>query len=297
MINSSEITALFNLIDDPDEEVYATVFDRICYWGCEVIPALENIWESTEAVEVQDRIEMLIHRLQYEDLYKEFKRWAKEEKPDLLEGAILTAKYCYPELKSEQVQADIKKINRSIWLELNDYLTPLEQFHILNSMMYHFFKLKGVPFSHKNPNDFLINKILECKQGNTFSNGIFFQVVANILDIPIFAIDIPQHYLLGFFRKKNLRSPLLYTPDKNMEIGELLFFIDASSGQMFNRQDMNAYLSRLGIPLTDKMLLPLSTKKIVQKLLFQLSKCYAQDAVLYKKEEIEALITLLQKKV
>jgi hypothetical protein len=70
MNETTEISALFNLIDDPDEEVFSKVSERIVHYGCSIIPNLENLWENTPSDDIQSRIEMLIHRLHYSDLVK-----------------------------------------------------------------------------------------------------------------------------------------------------------------------------------------------------------------------------------
>ena len=46
MEENREITALLHLIDDPDEDVYSTVSDKIISFGKEIIPNLENLWEN-----------------------------------------------------------------------------------------------------------------------------------------------------------------------------------------------------------------------------------------------------------
>ena len=71
MEENKEISALFHLIDDPDEEVFNLVSTRIIDYGKGIIPNLENLWENTVSEEVQERIEMLIHRLHYRDLTEE----------------------------------------------------------------------------------------------------------------------------------------------------------------------------------------------------------------------------------
>ncbi|MBA2761757.1 MAG: hypothetical protein H0U39_07320, partial [Segetibacter sp.] len=63
MQENKEISALFHLIDDPDQEVFDTVSERIVSLGRAIIPNLENLWENTISEEVQSRIEMLIHKL------------------------------------------------------------------------------------------------------------------------------------------------------------------------------------------------------------------------------------------
>ena len=75
MNHTKEINALFTLIDDPDQEVFITVSDRIAGFGKGIIPNLENLWENTFSQDVQERIENLIHRLHYADLMNGMTEW------------------------------------------------------------------------------------------------------------------------------------------------------------------------------------------------------------------------------
>src|SRR5215475_2052216 len=127
MEENKEISALFHLIDDPDEEVFNLVSTRIIDYGKGIIPKLENLWENTIREDVQVRIEMLIHRLHYRDLTEEFDQWNKNIHQDLLTGALMVARFQYPDLVTAQVYQEIERLRRNIWLELNSYLTPLEQ--------------------------------------------------------------------------------------------------------------------------------------------------------------------------
>ena len=72
MKENNEIIALLHLIDDPDEDVYSTVSDKIISFGKDIIPNLEHLWENTSSEEVQERIELLIHRLHFRDLTDAF---------------------------------------------------------------------------------------------------------------------------------------------------------------------------------------------------------------------------------
>ena len=131
MEENREIYALLHLIDDPDEEVFGVVSNRIIDFGKGIIPNLENLWENTVSEDVQTRIELLIHRLHYRDLTEEIDQWSKNIHHDLLTGALLVARFQYPEMGTTQVYQDIEKLRRNIWLELNTYLTPLEQVNVL----------------------------------------------------------------------------------------------------------------------------------------------------------------------
>jgi hypothetical protein len=46
METNTEITALFHLIDDPDEEVFNAISQKIVDYGKPIIPNLEHLWET-----------------------------------------------------------------------------------------------------------------------------------------------------------------------------------------------------------------------------------------------------------
>jgi hypothetical protein len=81
MQETKEINALFTLIDDPDEEVYSTVSEKIVAYGKNIIPNLEHLWETTLSEDVQERIEMIIHHLHYTDLQQRYDRMARQRLP------------------------------------------------------------------------------------------------------------------------------------------------------------------------------------------------------------------------
>ena len=98
MIETKEIYALLTLIDDPDEEVFGTVSNKIIGLGKGIIPNLENLWENSHNNIVQDRIEFLIHKLHYTNLINDLQHWKNSNDHDLLSGALLIAKFQYPDL-------------------------------------------------------------------------------------------------------------------------------------------------------------------------------------------------------
>ena len=198
MVENKEISALFHLIDDPDDEVYSTVSTRIISFGKAIIPNLENLWENTQEEGIQERIETIIHKLHFRDLTEDFIRW-KNGSCELLQGALLSAQYYYPEMQPTQALQEIEKLRRNIWLELNNYLTPLEQVNVITSILYNYYKQKGVEISYSQPEDFLITKTLETKKGNAISNGILYLVLCELLDIPVKATNIPRQFILGYF--------------------------------------------------------------------------------------------------
>src|SRR3954452_11028205 len=178
MHQNPEISALLTLIDDPDEEVFSTVSTRIVDYGKGIIPNLENLWENTISEAVQERIETIIHLLHHTDLVNDLTEWRDSAYHDLLFGALLVARFQYPDLQTSPVIQEIEKIRRNVWLELNSFLTPLEQANVISSIVYNYYNLKGSEVGYKNPDDFFMHKVLQTRKGNTLSNGILYLVLA-----------------------------------------------------------------------------------------------------------------------
>ena len=284
---NKELSALFHLIDDPDEDVYNAVCDKIVSFGKEIIPNLEHLWETISDEDTQERIEMLIHRLHLRDLTEDFIKW-KDGEADLLSGALLIAKYHYPEMEAEQTLKEIEKLRRNIWLELNSYLTPMEKINVLNSIFYNYYKQKGVEISYDSPDTFLINKTIESKKGNAISNGIIYLILCEQLDIPVRAINIPRQFILGFFDQQYAAlNPVGHASEK------INFYIDPLSGQMYSHKDIENYFKKLSVPPVTSYFRPISNKRVIQFLLEELSKCYDNDRNQYKMNELLSFANLL----
>ena len=287
MQENKEISALFHLIDDPDEEVYNTVSERIVSLGRAIIPNLEHLWENTPDQEVQGRIENLIHKLHFRDLTKDFENW-KNGSGDLLQGALLVAKYQFPEMFTTTTLQEIEKIRRNIWLELNSYLTPLEQVNVVTGILYNYYKLKGAEVAYDIPEDFFLNKVLEGKKGNAITNGILYVVLCELLDLPVKAINIPKQFILAYF-DVDYNNP---TPAG--KVGQKInFYIDPLNGQIYTHKDVENYFKRISVPPTPTYFKQLSNKRIIQYLLEELSKCFDDDKNRYKQNDLLFLAAML----
>jgi regulator of sirC expression with transglutaminase-like and TPR domain len=284
---NKEIKALLHLIDDPDEDVYTTVSEKILSFGKEIIPNLEHLWENIHDEEAQERIEMLIHRVHYRELTADFVQW-KNNPVDLMTGALTVARYTYPDLQPQQIWQEIEKLRRNIWLELNSYLTPIETINVVNSILFNYYKQKGAEISYEHPDQFLLNKSLETKKGNAIGNGIVYLILCELLDIPVRAVNIPRQFLLGYFDDQyELLNPAGHPSEK------IKFYVDALTGQIYSHKDIEAYFKRLSVPPVPTYFRPLNNKKVIQFLLKELCKCYDNESDLYKMDELTLLANIL----
>lgn len=281
MEQNKEITALFQLIDDPDEEVYSSVSERILSFGKDIIPSLELLSEHTPATLAQERIELLIHRLQFEELVKAFQSWAQQEDAEILDGALLLARFVSPDINIEEYKTEIERIRRNIWLELNSYLTALEQVNIVNKVLFSHIRLQGEEVSYSNKDPFLLNKVIDAKKGNAITLGILYQYLCKMLDIPVQVIHLPRQFILAYFDDSFLD---LQTGEPVGQ--EILFFIEPTSGQIYTQKDVDNYLNRINLSPSNHYFKTMPPKKVISLMIDELAKCYDQSNEQQKKADL-----------
>jgi regulator of sirC expression with transglutaminase-like and TPR domain len=288
MEQNNEIKALLVLMDDPDAEVYDTVASKLLDYGKEIIPTLEQLWEVTPDEAVQERIENLIHRAHFQDLQTEFAEWSRAEQPELLRGAILVAKFQYPQLNVPAILNQFDQIRKNVWLELNNYLSPLEQVNVFNSILYSFYKLKGHELSEREPKYFFINQVLENRQGNSYTIGVLYLALCEMLDIPIFAVDVPRQFIFAYIQV----LPHLFNMDRHV-LQNAQFYIDPISGIIYSQKDVDTYLKKINAQDREMYLTPILNKRIIFKMMEELALCYRYKREDQKADDIQQLMQLL----
>jgi len=287
MNENNEISALLKLLDDPDREVFGAVSDKLLDYGKPIIPNLEHLWETTPDEQMQERIENIIHRLHYNDLTEDFRQWSLAGHHDMLVGSLLVSKFQYPDLSTSPVLLEVEKIRRNIWLELNAYLTPLEQIRIVTGILYSYYGLKGTEINSAEPNEYFIQKVLESKRGNQLTCGILYLILCELLDIPVKAINIPKQFVLAYVK------PDFGDDDSKDFISRIEFYIDPSSGMVFTHKDIESYFKRISVPPVQSYFKPMSNKKVIQHLLEETAKCFDNEKEEYKKLELMQLAETL----
>jgi len=288
MQQNKEINALLKLIDDPDDEVFDTVADKLLNYGKEIIPNLEQLWEVTVDEILQERIELLIHRVHFQDLQQDFLDWSRSKHPELLRGAILIAKFQFPDLNVPALLSQFDQIRRNIWLELNNYLTPLEQVNVFNSILYNYYKLQGHELTERDPKFFFINQVLESKQGNAYSLGILYLALCELLDIPIFAVDIPRQFVFAYIDTLHH-----FFAQESEGVQQIQFFIDPITGMVYTQKDVDTYLRKINAHEREHYFTPILAKRIIFKMLEELSLCYRYRREEQKADEIQQLMRII----
>lgn len=290
-MNVNEIDALINLIDDPDEEIYAQVRQKIVSYGEEVIPHLENIWElNSFGLEFQQRIEDIIHVIQFDSVYSALDRWAKDGGKDLFEGALLIARYQYPDLDELEAKENLMKIRQDIWLELNDDLTALEKVKVFNHVLFDIYGFRGNRKNYHAAQNSYINTVLESKKGNPLSLSLLYIVIAESLGVPIYGVNLPNHFLLAYLDEFNIMKFLEGRANEESEDPEVLFYINAfSKGTIVHKSEITQYLEQIRLEQKKEYFLPCSNSDIIRRILNNLIHSYDRLGYPEKVKELKRL--------
>src|SRR5665213_373242 len=238
-MDKTQIHALISLLDDPDEQVYSQIKDKLLQLGEDVIPVLESAWENSFDTVLQNRIEGIIHRIQFDNIRRSLREWALPEQQDLLTGALLIARYQYPDLDETAIRKHVEQIKQDIWLELNNNLTALEKVRVINHILFDVHNFSANTQNINAPQNSYVNNVLESKKGNPVSLAIIYAVIAQDLRIPIYGVNLPDHFILAYVDNGPGFSHAVEDPDR------VLFYINPfSRGAPVNKKEIDSFLKQ-----------------------------------------------------
>lgn len=287
----SEVSALITLIEDPDEQIYMHVRSELKNYGEDIIPQLEQYWELNDFGPLfQERLEELIQSIQYDSVFHRLKAWRNSEDQDLLEGALIINRYQYPGCDEDELRRIITRIRQDIWLELNDNLTAFEMVRVFNHMLFRLHSFEGNRDHYNDPSNSYLSDILLTKQGNPLSLGILYTLLARSLDVPIYGVNLPSHFVLCF---------LDYGPEHE-ELGlkvldsEVLFYINPfSEGTILGKDDIDEFLKTHNMPQDKRFYRPCNNVEMISRMINNLIHSYIAQNKEDKVRELRALQSIL----
>ena len=284
-----DLDALISLLDDPDAEAFRHVSEKISALGPLAVPSLESAWLNAFDPVMQERIEDLVHRIQFDNLYVKLREWACSEAKDLLTGYFLVSRFQYPDLREEVFRKQLDKIRRDIWLELNNKLTPLEKINVLNHFLFSIEKFTGLAHNPYSAESFYLNNVLESKAGTPLSLGLLYLLLAEELKLPLQGVDLPRHFILSYTNRHKEDHSF------GLDSLEIMFYLNPfARGTVFTRKELNLYLKQLGVEPAEKHYMPCSNVKIIMRLLDEVKLAYLEAGNEEKADEIRKLREALE---
>ena len=296
-MNTTEIKSLLFLLDDTDQEVVSIVENKLLSYGVDALPIIQNELTNIQDEYVKEITTDLIHRINYKQLLIEFENWLKSEERDLLEGVYLIAKFKYPNILKREIRESIEKIKLNAWLDMRHDITAFEKVKILNYAFYNIHGFSGNVDNYQSSSNSFINEVLESKKGNPIMLCIIYMLVAQHLKLPVFGINLPQHFMLAYLEEEkvdlstlDLNKPFqLKADNKNVQ-----FYINAfHKGGVFTKTSLEQFVKQMNIQSNPIYYLPCDNLSIIKRVLRNLASSYKHENEKLKKNQIYDILYLL----
>jgi len=256
MSEIATIEAMLKLLEDPDEEIFSMVKQKLFDEGLSVMKRLEAELEQTNSPLIHKRIVNIAHHINRSNIANELRHWANTEKQDIIDASFLIALYQYPDLDLPSHTLILNQIIADIREELHDDNTPLEKITLLNHIFFQAHKITRTFSTATSIQNFFINILLQTKKGNFFSLALLYAGIGQRLGLPLMGIMLPENFALAYI-DINFSS-------KDDNTFPALFYINpANKGAVFGRYEIDSFLSKLNINPQNSYYTPISNLEVI----------------------------------
>lgn len=277
LLTNKEIKALISLLDDP--EVAPQIQERIQTLGESIIPFLEESWEETLDPQQQQRLEDLIHHLQFEGLQQRLRVWRDSGGENLLEGMWLLNSFQYPDADFQSLNRAIEQLRFEVWTLLRPDMLPTEQVQVLNHVLFRTHKFAANTQNFHSPANSMLHRVLETRRGNPLTLCVIYLLVAQRLKLPVFGVNLPNLFVLTY----RPETPLIES-----------FYINCyNRGLILTRTDIEHYIAQLNLTSNDIFYEPCSHLDILRRALRNLQLSFEKLQEPAKAAEVAQLLAIL----
>ncbi len=283
---NSTLHALIKMLDEPDEKAFGLIREKIFSFGPEAIIPLEQSWDNTFEAIVQERITEIIRSIRMEQANHEFTNWIRFGSSDLLKGFLLVSKTGYPDLDEAALTIRIEQMKMDIWLELNENLTALENVKVINHILFEMHHFEGNKIDPSDPEHSNLNILMESRTGSPISLGMLYLILAQKLDLPVFGVNLPQHFVLAYLTFIGISSP---------GADDVLFYINPfNDGTVFTRREIDLYIKQLKIKPDPAYFTPCTNIDIIRRLIQNLRYGYKKQGNTDKIAPLDHFLKILE---
>ena len=283
------IISLIALIDDPDEEIFTAVRQKLVSLGVTYLPELEKALSSAETLLQHERLDNIIIEIKNNTLGDRIVQWANAEKRSLIDGWILVSSIQHPDISSERINRLIQQLVNDVWLELNDTLTSLEMTSVINHIFFdlHHYEINISDLAA--PENCFIDSLLISKNGNHISLMLLYYILGKQLQLPIIPVSFKQNLLLGYY------DPTVALEAFGKDADPYLFYINPEhKGAIIGTRELEYIMQKESKELRNSRVIE-DDLSLIKKLLYFVKRTYQTRGQHDKANLAEQLLVKLQK--
>jgi regulator of sirC expression with transglutaminase-like and TPR domain len=279
MLEDSKIKALLSLLEDPDETVGHSAIEALSQCHIDQTPLLEAfLYTHIDSELAKQRLEYCIDSIRIQYYGQQILAWKAQDSSDLILPLAYIAQFKYPDVKPEHLREQIESLRLDAWLEFHYDLTSFEKVKILNYILFQLHGFRANEADFLNPDNSYFNQVLNSKKGNPIALSIVYILVAQRLNIPIYGINLPRHFIMAYVEDQETEN-LDHFNDKQSITheakGDIKFYINAyNGGGVFNEEQLSNIIKEMGLPMHSHYFTPCSNEAIILRVLMNLFNSY-----------------------
>ncbi len=277
-ITENQLRALFKLLSDNDEKIAKLVSQQILQVGEPAIPLLEQT--AAEDSLIGDRARAVLAVLQFKELEEAFLDFSARDdaKLDLEEGAFLIARFGYPQMKPTNYQALLDGMAKEIAPHIRRKRLPEEILRTINTYLFLEQGFVGNTDHYYDPDNSYINRVLDRRTGIPISLSIIYLLIAKRLELSVFGIGMPGHFLVKYSDKRN---EILVDP--------------FNKGRLLTKTDCANFLINSGYDFQESYLAATPNRTILSRMVRNLMSVYTKQKETQPAEHLGQLLAILEK--
>ena len=228
MSTRAEIESLMFLLEDPDPFVQEQVQLRFMELGDRAVPLLDQIRVQTKDKEEKKRAKDVLHKLTFSTLKGDFAELLLEgvgNRAQLERAAITLARFGHPTLRESEYVKTLDHFADMIRPSLRYKRSEREKMRILMKFIFEDLNFRGDNKDYHNPANGFIDQVIERRKGLPISLSLVAMFIARRLQLPVFGVNMPIHFILAFVG--DIEEQLIDPYDQGAEVSydQCYFFL------------------------------------------------------------------------
>jgi regulator of sirC expression with transglutaminase-like and TPR domain len=298
MFNENKIKALIELLDDEDEIVWKSSLEELHKIDATQLEQLNNLLNDLQFTDIQyARVLSASKKIKFDYISNQLVDWKNNHTDNLVKALAIICNIKYDDITENSINLELEKLRLDAWLEFHYDLTAFEKVKIINYILFQLHGFKGDEINFLHPDNSFINKVIENKKGNPISLSIIYLLVAQRLKLPIFGVNLPNHFILTYLDLPEDENFVNYSFNEkelteNETIKEPLFYINAfNGGGVFGKEQLEIIIKQMQLPNNEKHKYACSNLDIIIRVLKNIYNSYLQ----FQPSDAEYIKTLIDK--
>ncbi len=254
------LRALVTLLNEQTEEI-TIVREKLVEFGETAIPMLKEVIARDDAsAKVRSEAIRVIEEIRLARLSDDFKDFSLSSDPSIEEGALLLARFRYPDLDQARYRARLDHMGEELAQKIEAIRAeaPHQPARELVDFLYGTCSFRGNSSDYYDPDNSYLNRVLERKKGVPISLAALYLSIARRLSIPLYGVGLPGHFLIGYS-------------------GPEPSYIDPFNGLILERDEIVRSFAQSGVPFQDGFLAETGPKEMLVRMMRNLISIYSEN--------------------